>query len=366
MLNKNELKKDPSNYEKVATSDAEPGPVEKSKPCKKVCRQLIISITLSLACGLAWAIGRQFTKTALNIDSSRFYAPYSLVWFNTNFMILCFPVFLIYNRIFRGIPTRKSWIESASVFGEHGLTYRSFFIRVTPFIFLWICANYSYSQALGYISASAVLCIASANVAIVCVLEWIMLKKGFDWLPLISVILAIIGVCLISLDDEYAGNIQGIFLSVFCAFTSALYKVLFKRVNGSASLGQVSLFMSALGFFNAFLNIIPTSVLIWNNVDYIEWAYIPWTPLCMAALLSLTFNFLANFGIALLGPLVISIGMLIGMPASAVIDVIFRKMEVTEKFIVGCSCIVLSFALVALPFRLLCKKNREKNLEELN
>ncbi|KAI1724263.1 solute carrier family 35 member F4 [Ditylenchus destructor] len=283
MLSKKELKKDPSNYEKVAISDAEPGAVENSKPCKKVCRQLTISITLSLACGLSWACGRQFTKTALNIDSSRFYAPYSLVWFNTNFMILCFPVFLIYNRIFRGISTRKSWIESASVFGERGLTYR----------------------------------IASANVAIVCVLEWIMLKKGFEWFPLISVIFAIIGVCLISLDDEYAGNIQGIFLSVFCAFTSALYKVLFKRVNGSATLGQVSLFMSALGFFNAFLNIIPTSVLIWKNVDYIEWAYIPWTPLCMAALLSLTFNFLTNFAIALLGPLVISIGMLIGMPASA-------------------------------------------------
>uniref|UniRef100_A0A914SEP7 Uncharacterized protein n=1 Tax=Parascaris equorum TaxID=6256 RepID=A0A914SEP7_PAREQ len=36
------------------------------------------------------------SKSALNLDKAHFYAPYSLVWFSTNFMTTCYPVYMVY------------------------------------------------------------------------------------------------------------------------------------------------------------------------------------------------------------------------------------------------------------------------------
>lgn len=67
--------------------------------------------------------------------------------------------------------------------------------------------------------------------------------------------------------------------------------------------------MTCLGLMNLFINIIPVAILIALDVDHVEWEAIPWIPLAGSALLGLLYNFLVNFGIALLNPLVISIGM---------------------------------------------------------
>lgn len=158
-------------------------------------------------------------------------------------------------------------------------------------------------------------------------------------------IFAIGGVILISLDKEFTANKVGVILVVVSAFTAALYKVsvpfaynhnlcnhfqvLFKKINGDATLSQVSLFMTILGLIDLTLNLIPTIILVLTKVEKVGFAYIPWWPLIGSALLGLckftfeetimvlVFNFLVNFGIALLNPLVISIGMLCGIPLNA-------------------------------------------------
>lgn len=114
------------------------------------------------------------------------------------------------------------------------------------------------------------------------------------------------------MDKEFAGDWIGITLVIFSATSAAFYKVLFKKFNGHGTLGQVSLFMSFLGLMDLFLNVIPSVVLVLFDVDHIDWSYVPWAALAGSALLGLIYNFLVNFGIALLNPLVISIGMLCG------------------------------------------------------
>uniref|UniRef100_A0A915CUB0 Uncharacterized protein n=1 Tax=Ditylenchus dipsaci TaxID=166011 RepID=A0A915CUB0_9BILA len=104
------------------------------------------------------------------------------------------------------------------------------------------------------------------------------------------------------------------------------------------------------------LNLLPTTLLVLYEAEHIEWDYIPWQPLCLAALLSLTFNFLTNFGIALFGPLIISIGMLCGIPASALIDILFRQMPLTQTFIVGSAAVMVSFVLIAFPMAKMWRK----------
>lgn len=65
------------------------------------------------------------------------------------------------------------------IYGERGMRIKTFLKRTSIFLFFWIAANYSYSQSLGHISASATSCIVSCNVALVCILGWIILKDRF-------------------------------------------------------------------------------------------------------------------------------------------------------------------------------------------
>lgn len=137
---------------------------------------------------------------------------------------------------------------------------------------------------------------------------------------------------MISLDNEMKVEWVGIMCAVISAFMAAVYKVTFKRVIGNASLGDVSLFMSCLGFLNLCINWVPALILALTGVETLQFAYAPWGPMVGAALLSMgrylnsklltpqitlkfsAFNFTINFGIALLNPLVISVGMLCGIP----------------------------------------------------
>ena len=104
---------------------------------------------------------------------------------------------------------------------------------------------------------------------------------------MLAVVFAIGGVVVISLDREFSGNWIGVSLVMFSAVSAAAYKVLFKRNIGNAPLGQISLFMSALGVLNVTLNFVPSAILVLQDVDYIEWDAIPWAPLCGSALLGL-------------------------------------------------------------------------------
>lgn len=105
--------------------------------------------------------------------------------------------------------------------------------------------------------------------------------------------------------------------------------------------------MSGLGALNLIVNFIPTAILVYTDIDHIEFAYIPWFPLLGSCILHLFFNFFINFGIALLSPLVISVGMLCGIPLSTAVDVLFRHLAPTPLFLSGSGLIIVSFILVA-------------------
>ncbi|VDK70873.1 unnamed protein product [Onchocerca ochengi] len=309
----------------------------RSNIANKTIHQIMLNGIVMFAVAFSWALSTQFTKSILIIDPKYFYAPYFMVWFNTNFMMACYPTYIIFEILFHRSSLRDIQQEALLVYGNMDNTVRSYFKRTSLFLLLWLIANYSYSQSLGYISASATSSIMSTNTAMV----------------LISVVAAIIGVTVISLDKEFVGNMSGISLSILSALSAALYKVLFKKIIGNATIGQVSLFMSGLGLLNASLNSLPMIILVVKNLETFTWSYIPWIPLFGVAFLSMWFNFLINFGITLLHPLVISIGMLFGIPISAAIDIIFRHMTATPYFIIGALLILFSCAIVAIPAELL-------------
>jgi len=119
--------------------------------------------------------------------------------------------------------------------------------------------------------------------------------------------------------------------------------------------------MTGLGILNTTVNLIPTASLYFTNVETIVWEHVPWGPLIGSAVLGLIFNFLINFGIALLHPLIISIGMLLGIPFSAIYDIVFRDMVATPKFLIGASLMLVSFLLIILPLEVFFKKCRQRS-----
>ncbi|VIO89981.1 Uncharacterized protein BM_BM18096 [Brugia malayi] len=319
---------------------------------RRSINKIILSAIVMLAVALSWALSTQFTKSIWVINSKYFYAPYFMVWFNTNFMMACYPVYLLFAKLFYHSSFTTIHQKALLVYGEANNRLRLYFIRTSLFLMFWLIANYSYSQSLGHISASATSSIMSSNTAMVVIFGWIILNDQFIPFRLISVAAAIIGVTVISLDKEFVGSIFGISLSVLSALSAALYKVLFKKVFGDATIEQVSLFMSGLGLLNASLNSLPMIILLINGIETFTWFDVPWFSLLAVAFLSLWFNFLINFGIALLHPLVISIGMLFGIPISAAIDIIFRHMTATYYFIIGALLILFSCIIVIVPAEL--------------
>ncbi|CAD5221351.1 unnamed protein product [Bursaphelenchus okinawaensis] len=330
----------------------------KEKTSANVKKSIASVIVISLV-AVSWACATQFSKSALTINRHDFYAPYSMVWFNTNFMTICYPVFLFYIVLFGEVTVQEAHKDACLVFSRKTVKLRHIFTKVVPFLVMWVAANYSYSYALGHISASAASAIMSSNTAMVAILAYFLLSVVPSVVKVLGALLAIAGVVVISLDNEFTGSLVGVSLVIFSALSAAFYKVFFKKVNCDANLGQVSLFMTMLGLCNLLLNIWPALILVYTDVDHIKFHAVPWLPLIGAALLSLIFNFLVNFGIALLNPLIISVGMLCGIPVSAAIDIIFRGMTVSWTFGTSACLFILSFILSTFPLEQWWRQCRE-------
>ncbi|PAV79841.1 hypothetical protein WR25_01958 isoform B [Diploscapter pachys] len=284
---------------------------------RSILIRTIVSIVVIIGVSITWALSTQFSKTAIKTNPDKFSAPYFMMFFSTSFMSMCYPVYMLYE-FFSRHNVKVAHVAAQGIFGSKGWTILSWLKTVGPFLFLWICANYSYTRSLMSITPSIATSISATNTAIVYVLSILVLGDRFNIFKILSILFAIAGVVVISVDhSKLSAHFIGIILAIVSATSAAIYKVLFKRQIGSASLGQVSLFMSSLGMLDLCVNWIPPLVLGLTDVEHIEFDYIPWAPMAIGACLSLLFNFLINFGIALLNPLTVSIGMLMGIPLNA-------------------------------------------------
>ncbi|EFO87310.1 hypothetical protein CRE_19588 [Caenorhabditis remanei] len=328
------------------TLDSENIAQKKSTPVVIFINAIIIGLV-----AVTWCLSTQFSKTALNFDKKNFNAPYFMMWFNTNLMLLCFPVYVFVDKLRSRREIGEIVGETFRTFGKKkGFSVRNLFVYVTPFVVFWVGANYPYVRALLLITPSVATSISACNAAFVYILAIILLGDKVNIFKIFSVVLAIGGVVVISLDNEMRIEWLGILFAFISAFMAAVYKVSFKRIIGNASLGDVSLFMTCLGFLNLTINWVPALILALTGVETLHFAYAPWGPMLGAALLSMAFNFTINFGIALLNPLVVSVGMLCGIPLNTVIDILFRGLEATPLFIIGTCLIILSFLLIIIPY----------------
>ncbi|XP_053238513.1 putative thiamine transporter SLC35F3 isoform X1 [Podarcis raffonei] len=297
----------------------------------------------------SWSGSTQLAK----LTFKKFDAPFTLTWFATNWNFLFFPLYYIGHvcKSAEKQSPQQKYRECCQFFGDNGLTLKAFFTKAAPFGVLWTLTNYLYLHAIKKINTTDVSVLFCCNKAFVFLLSWIVLRDRFMGVRIVAAILAIAGIVMMTYADGFhSHSVIGIALVVGSASTSALYKVLFKLLLGSAKFGEAALFLSVLAVFNVlFVTCIPI-ILYFTKVEY--WSSfddIPWGSICGFSVLLLTFNILLNFGIAITYPTLISLGIVLSVPVNVVVDHYLSDIEFNSVRVIAIVIIGLGFLLLLLP-----------------
>ncbi|XP_011872637.1 PREDICTED: putative thiamine transporter SLC35F3 isoform X2 [Vollenhovia emeryi] len=279
-------------------------------------------------------------------------APFFTTWFCTNWVVLYFPVYFICRAARTKCATPSEIIaDSLRGFRDKGFTGGRFLIRCSLFCSLWVITNYLYILSLRILLATDVMALFATNVSCVYLLSWVILHEQFVGVRIVAVILCNTGIALLAYMDGITGSptLGGVVLATAAAAGSAVYKVLFKKVIGETTFGQMSLFFSLIGLCNAALLWPICLALYFSGVETINWARLPWAALLSASILHLVANMLGNFSIALTYDLFITLGLITAVPVSAALDVIFYGAYFMGMKLAGMIFIAVGFFLVMFP-----------------
>lgn len=113
-----------------------------------------------------------------------------------------------------------------------------------------------------------------------------------------------------------------------------------------------------MGLVNLFVNLPPAILLLHFGLESFHFEFVPWLHIFGFIFLtfgfythtnstfqSSVFNFSTIFGIALLSPVIVSIGILSGVPISIGVDIALREHLASWKFIFGTILLLISVIL---------------------
>ncbi|KAJ8365229.1 hypothetical protein SKAU_G00140600 [Synaphobranchus kaupii] len=315
-----------------------------------------------------WVGSTQLAKVTFR----QFDAPFTLTWFATTWNVLVFPLYYIVH-LCRSSERHTPWQsfrQCCRFLGDDGVTVRTIMVKMAPFGLLWTMTHYLYLQALRKLSTTDASALFCCNKAFVFLLSWILLRDRFMGvrgrnypapcsatstshfaMQIVAAILAIAGIVMMTYADGFhSRSVIAISFVVASASTSAMYKVLFKMVLGSAKFGEAALFLTILGGANFILVSPVPLVLYFTGVEHFSSpSDIPWGCLCGVAGLLLAFNLLVNFGIAITYPTLISLGVILSVPVNALVDRHTCEVQFNTVRLIAVSLICLGFVLLLLP-----------------
>ncbi|KAK5650051.1 hypothetical protein RI129_001080 [Pyrocoelia pectoralis] len=284
--------------------------------------------------------------------STSFNAPFFTTWFVTNWTMLFFPLYFLCRLTSQRCKSASDiFSESVRDFRDKGFTAARFLTRCSLFCLLWVITNYMYIRALCILLSTDVMALFATNVSCVYLLSWVILHEQFVGIRIMAVILCDTGIALLAYMDGITGSptLGGVVLAASAAASSAVYKVLFKKVIGEATYGQVALFFSLIGMLNAAL-LWPFSLgLFLTGVESLHWDRLPWPALLASSILSLIANLLGNFSVALTYDLFVTLGLITSVPVSAALDVVLYGAHFEGMKLAGMILIAVGFFLVMFP-----------------
>ncbi|GLV43767.1 uncharacterized protein CBL_06909 [Carabus blaptoides fortunei] len=279
-------------------------------------------------------------------------APFFTTWFCTNWTILFFPLYFLCRIVSNRCQSPgEIFTESIRNYRDKGFTAARFLTRCSFFCLLWVATNYMYIHSLRILLATDVMALFATNVSCVYLLSWVILHEQFVGIRIVAVILCDTGIALLAYMDGITGSptLGGVVLAASAAAGSAVYKVLFKKVIGDATYGQVAMFFSLIGLFNAAMLWPLSLTLYFTGVETLYWERLPWPALLAASILSLVANLLGNFSVALTYDLFITLGLITAVPVSAALDVVLYGAHFFGMKLAGMILIAVGFFLVMFP-----------------
>nr|XP_053644585.1 putative thiamine transporter SLC35F3 [Cherax quadricarinatus] len=270
-----------------------------------------------------------------------FDAAFFTTWFCTTWTSLFFPLYMVcHSCLRRDKSSLKHTLKTlAQNFRDRGVTFGKFMTRSCLFCLLWVVTNYMYVYSLRILDCTDVMALYSAHVSFVYLLSWVILHDQFVGVRIVAVILCNTGIALLAYMDGITRTktLGGVVLAAASAAGSAVYKVLFKKVIGEASFGQVSLIFTVIALLNTTLLSPLVATFYFSGYETLLWAHLPWPNLLIAAALSLGESH-ASFT-----------SLVLAVPVSAALDIKWYHVRFEGMKLAGVVLIVCGFFLVLFP-----------------
>ncbi|KAL4648203.1 putative thiamine transporter SLC35F3 [Arapaima gigas] len=315
-----------------------------------VVRKVALGSVLAVCVALSWAGSTYAAKQALQ----RLHTPFLITWFCCTWNLLSFPVYYLAHL---AGAEKKQWPtthfrQCSKFLGGKCPTAQGLLRGAAPFSVLWSTSVYLYLEALGRISsgdASALLCCSPAFAFL---LSWVGLKDTFMGVKIVGAILSITGIVMMAYADGFHGDsITGVALGVGSASASALYEVLLRKRVGEVHPGAASVLLSCVGLCSVLLHSWLCVLLYLTQVE--RWPLapsMPWDSLCAVAALLLSFNVTVSVGQGLTYPTLISLAVLLRVPANTAVDLYLTAgWQLSQVRVAAAGVIGAGYLLLLLP-----------------
>jgi drug/metabolite transporter (DMT)-like permease len=271
--------------------------------------------------------------------------PAFIIWFSTSWLILCFPLQIIY---YYNILKRKGSI--VEILGGMDIVKRN--MKWAPiFTVYWYLANYLFVWGIAYTNVPSSLTIEQLATVFVFVLSVIFLKEEATIGKIFSVLVCIGGVVVVAFSDKSGMHngrqpLKGDLLIVGSGCATAMYMVTYKRVVGhNTDVASVNSLLGFIGICNCFFLWPVFTLLHFLEAEPLHPNTWPaWALLVGGALLSFIFNYLLNLGIFFTSPLFFRVAQICSIPASFVLGLLLG-----DKFLwmqmLGALVVIAGFSL---------------------
>jgi len=334
-------------------------------------------LSIFLVCAIAFFMATT-AELSQFIVSDSYKQPYTLVFFNTLFLMISFPIELVVLKISitkkkRGFKSTYTEYDPNESFFQtfknqftdigslnnnttttttdsngqlkKGHTFKkvaicSFFLSI-----LFVGLNYIWMSALPMTEVSTSTALYQSATVFVFIFSIFILKEKVTILKTIPVILFIAGVIGITVADSrskteeseanYPNSTLGDILMIISAALWAVYEVLTTKFFSDANRTVVNTFIGLVGFFNLLFGIPMILILNATGAEPFTFPTVKiFGMLALNGFMGFGLNYLINWGLSITSPLFIRSGELMAIPATLLFDILFKH---------------IFFPLIALP-----------------
>ena len=229
---------------------------------KKRC----VGFLIVLGIAISWV----FTTEMAHKIQLTFKAPFFIMWFSTNWLILSILLPL------------SCQINLEDGIRRERLSMKYLFICALIFYIMWAGSNYLYTSALSFSSASVVTAVFSSAPAFVFILSYFILREVFTLLKFLAVICSISGVLLIAYSQGlHTISFYGVGFATLSAILAAVYKVNLKKALGESGMTVTAIYLAIVGAINLFIFWPLIIILDMFRIEVVYSSEIPWSYLVL-------------------------------------------------------------------------------------